>query len=165
MKHFCKKPHLGGLVGVVFSEFQDQFEGSTFPGSIVGTKDNSLPQHNVRVHWSACHSGRRVILEPIGRTSKQVEKAQIESKQRYASSDGTVFERSEGESKKSTQLLRGFPYKVYGSATKYPLSPDVMVEVTPFSEQVGAMRARFSRSYRLKSLRRRRLALVLISKW
>jgi hypothetical protein len=69
------------------------------------------------------------------------------------------------ESKKSTQLLRAFPYKVYDGATKYPLSPDVMVEVTPFSDQMEAMRARFSRSYRLKSLRRRRLALVLISKW
>ena len=50
MKERRNKLDVGCLVGVVFRELEHQLEGSTFPGSVVGTENHSLPQHNVGVH-------------------------------------------------------------------------------------------------------------------
>ena len=63
MKHFGEETDLRCLVGVIFREFKDQFEGASLPRRIVRAKNDRLPEHNVRVHGSACYSRRRVILK------------------------------------------------------------------------------------------------------
>lgn len=63
MEHFCQKSNLWRLVRIIFRKLEHQFEGSTLPWRVVGSKDNSLPHHNVGIHGGACHSWRWVILK------------------------------------------------------------------------------------------------------
>jgi len=66
MEHLRQKSNLRRLVGVVFREFQHEFEGSTLPRRVVGTEDDGLPHHDVRVHGSARYARRRIILQADG---------------------------------------------------------------------------------------------------
>lgn len=63
MEHLGQESDLRCLVRIIFREFEHEFEGSTLPRSIVRSKNDGLPQHNVRVHRSTRHTRRRVILQ------------------------------------------------------------------------------------------------------
>lgn len=66
MEHFCEKPNLRCLIGIVLRKLEHQFEGSPLPRRVVGPKDDGLPQHDVSVHRGARYSRRRVILQADG---------------------------------------------------------------------------------------------------
>jgi len=64
MEHFGEESDLRGFVGVVFGEFEDEFEGAAFPGGVVGSEDDGLPEHNVGVHGGSGDSAGGIVLEP-----------------------------------------------------------------------------------------------------
>jgi hypothetical protein len=64
VEHFGQKTDLGCLVGVVFGKFEYKFEGTTFPGGVIWSEDDGLPEHDVCVHGCSGDSAGRIILEP-----------------------------------------------------------------------------------------------------
>lgn len=63
MEHLRQEPYLRSLVRIVLSEFQHKLERSSLPGCVVGTEDDRLPHHDVRVHRGTCDTGWWVILK------------------------------------------------------------------------------------------------------
>ena len=60
--HLGEKLDHWRLVGVLLAELEGQLKGAILKGSLVGTEDHSVPQHNVVLPWSSRHPSRRVLL-------------------------------------------------------------------------------------------------------
>ena len=60
--HLGEKLDHWRLVRVLLAELEGQLEGAILKGSLVGTEDHSVPQHNVVLPWSSRHPSRRVLL-------------------------------------------------------------------------------------------------------
>jgi len=65
VEHFGNKLDGGGLVRVRFREFQYQLKGSTFPWSVVRSKNNCLPVKDIIVKRCTRHAAWGVMLEPF----------------------------------------------------------------------------------------------------
>lgn len=63
VEHFGQEADVGGLVGVVLGEFQDQLERAALPRGVVGAEDDGLPHHNVVVHRCAGNARGGIILQ------------------------------------------------------------------------------------------------------
>ena len=66
VEHFGQEADVGGLVGVVLGEFQDQLERAALPRGVVGAEDDGLPHHNVVVHRCAGNARGGIILQAGG---------------------------------------------------------------------------------------------------
>ena len=60
--HLGEKLDHWRLVRVLLAELEGQLESAILKGSLVGTEDHRIPQHNVVLPWSSRHPSRRVFL-------------------------------------------------------------------------------------------------------
>jgi len=63
MEHLRQESDLRCLVGIIFGEFEYQLEGPAFPGGVVRSEDDGLPEHDVGVHGGAGDAGGGIVLE------------------------------------------------------------------------------------------------------
>ena len=63
VEHLGEEADVGGLVGVVLGEFQDELERPALPRGVVGAEDDGLPHHDVVVHRRSGDARGRIILE------------------------------------------------------------------------------------------------------
>jgi len=65
MKHPWNKPNNRGFVRIILGEVKSQLESTSIPWSVLRSKDESIPMHDIVILWSSTYSHRRIFLQSL----------------------------------------------------------------------------------------------------